>query len=123
MAIQGAALKTVLNVSVSLPVLPNWKPPPYATSSTRQPCGVFTRINASVQVSAGCPASAWVKVTGQRAEAPLALQAESFQLVAPSNMEVKRSPSIKGGESFTLAAKRASAAAPSARSLFSAGER
>ena len=45
------------------------------------------------------------------------------KLVAPSNKEVKRSPSIKGGESFTLAANRASAAAPSASSLFRAGDR
>src|SRR5579864_253213 len=92
-------------------------------SSTRQPAGVFTRKMVSFQVVALVDLSSCSSLTEQRPFVLSPVHVPTSTDVAPSNIEVKRSPSTRGGESLFALENRVCAASAALRSDSSAGDR
>src|SRR6185369_1443 len=92
-------------------------------SSTRQPEGVLINKTVSFHATGLVDVSTCSSLTVQRPLTASPLQSPTATELAPSNSEVKRSPSTSGGAPLFALAKRASAPCASVKSDSSAGER
>src|SRR5712691_2704488 len=92
-------------------------------SSTRHPAGVLTNNTASLHAIGLASLSTYSSLTTQRPLAASPLHVPTVTELAPSNIDVKISPSRRGGESLFALANRLSAASALPSNCSSAGDR